>query len=184
VEVLVRYFLVGFLFSLLTLIPLEWLVGVYALIGIFVFPLLGMLIGTMVWKRACAVVDETYRDVVAAVIESSTKADDGDQVWLSGTSCTGEQYGVEPGQEYTFIRVVRTEDYVSIDKITVDLAGMEMVVQSERILADRVTAFSFENEMLSVESTCGIWNIQDIEPAVSELEDDRCRLRMTERNVT
>jgi hypothetical protein len=161
-EVLVRYFLASVLLSFIALIPLGWLVGVYALAGVIVFPLFGTLLGLVVWRRACSVVDDSYRDVLAAVIDMNAKSDDGARVWISGTSCVGEQYGIEPAREYTFTRVVRTEEYTSIDEITVDLAGMETVVQSERIPVDRITGFSFEDGVLTVDSTRGTWNLRDI----------------------
>jgi hypothetical protein len=161
--VLVRYLFASFLLSFIALIPLGWLAGVYALGSIIVLPLLGTLLGLFVWRRDCSVVDDSYRDVLAVVIDASSKPDDRSRVWISGTTCAGEQYGIEPAREYTFTRVVRTEEYTSIDEITVDLPRMETVVQSERIPADRITGFSFEDGMLTVDSTRGTWNLRDLE---------------------
>ncbi|MFC7197307.1 hypothetical protein ACFQL4_26125 [Halosimplex aquaticum] len=162
-EGLVQYFLASFLLAFVALIPLGWLVGVYALVSIVVFPILGTLLGLVVWKRACSVVDDSYRDVLAAVIELNTKSADGSQVWVSGTRCAGEQYGIEPAREYTFTRVIRTDDYISIDEIMISLARMETVVQSEQIPMDRITTLSFEQGVLTVNSTRGVWNLCDLE---------------------
>lgn len=162
IDVLVRYFMTSFVLASVLLIPLAWTIGSYALAAVVSLPILGILLGIVVWRRSCTAVNATYQEVLDDITDWSSQSDNEIRVWASNLTGSGEQYYVEPAREYTLTYVEMADRYTLIEEITVDFANLEKSSKSEKISSRQITSQSFESGTFRLDSSRGIWNVDGL----------------------
>ena len=161
-DILLRYGLGGVLLGLLLLVPLGWVIGVYVLPAPLVIPFLGVAFGYRIWTRSCAAVDDAYQEILTTLVDETGSSENA-QVWVSPLEGAGNQRRLEPAPKYAFTRIECADEYTLVERITIELASLEMAVQSERISAAKISSQSVEADRFTLDSTVGSWAIDDIE---------------------
>ena len=161
-DILIRFGLGGVFVGLLLLVPLGWVIGVYALPAPLITPLLGAVFGYVIWTRSCAAVDDAYQEILTTLVDEVGSSENA-QVWISPLEGTGNQRRLEPASEYVFTRIECADEYTLVERITIELASLETAVQSERIPAEKILSQSVEAGRFTLDSTVGSWTIHDIE---------------------
>lgn len=162
IDILIRYIVASFVLAGVLLMPLAWMVGLYALVVFLILPILGISLSIIIWRRSCAVVNIAYYDVLDEITDWSNRSDDKMRVWASDLSGSGEQYCVEPAQKYTLSFVGTTDEFTLIQNITIDFANLETSTRSEKIPSRQIVSQSFESGTFRLHSSKGIWKIDDL----------------------
>jgi hypothetical protein len=161
-DILIQYFVVSFVLAGVLLLPLAWMVGTYALAIFILFPVLGILLGIIIWRRSCTAVNTAYQEVLDDITNWDDLAGDERQVWASELNGSGEQYCVEPARKYSLTYIEAADEYTLIEEVTVDFANLESSTKSEKTPSHQIVSQSFESGTFRLRSSRGIWEIDGL----------------------
>jgi len=169
-DILVRYFVAGCILAGVLLLPLASSVSWYSLIVVS-FPVIGLLLGLVVWRRSYSAVNDAYRDVLDGICDWDCRGETGVEIFVSAPTGTGQQYQIEPAEEYALFYVEVTDRYTLLEEITVDFVNLELSAKSESVPRQQIASQSFESGVFSLDTSKGSWRITGLENVSSDEVD-------------
>ncbi|MBX0297906.1 hypothetical protein [Haloarcula nitratireducens] len=163
IDIVVRYFVASFVLAGVLLMPLAWMVGSYALVVFILFPILGISLSMIIWRRACTAVNTAYQEVLNDITNWRNQSSDKIEILASDLNGSGNQYCLEPAKKYTLTYVKVAGEYTLLEEVTIDFANLETSTKSERIPSQQIVAQSFESGIYKLHSSKGIWKIDGLQ---------------------
>lgn len=157
IQTVLNGFLLGFFTGAVTLLPLGYLLGSMALLVVVLLPVVGAIVGFIVWKLSAGYVADSYQEVLNQFYEYQATQTGKEDLWLTPLKRADSQYGLEAAATYEFTRVQKTADEVKMADISLDLASLETIEQSTTLPMERVQSISYQNETLIVDARTGTW---------------------------